>query len=333
MSHVLNKFRKTKKDKPRILPVSDAKVSDNYVMKHVLGRGAHSMVKLATHKRTRENVAVKIIDKKTVGLRIDLMKQEVDILTNINHPNVVNLKEVFEDDEKVYMIMELMEGGELFDCICNDFPEGYSERHSSVIMAKIFEAIRYLHSMGIIHRDLKPENLLFSSKDPAKSEIKISDFGLAKICSDQTMVRTACGSPNYVAPEVLTNQGYTFSCDLWSAGVVLYALLCGFLPFSDDSWPKLFSNITTGTYHFPSPNWDHISAEAKDLVRHLLVVDPGQRFTAEQALHHPWIVAAATQQTAAIPNITQTMKRLRQDQQQASRTSLAAIPPPGEPGE
>jgi len=318
-SEARKKQEQEKPKKSRIFDVNpDACITDHYEIRHYLGKGSFSTVRLGIGK-DKKQVAIKIIDKNSIDVKIESLKTEVKILMKVRHPNIVQLQDVFEDDEKVYLVIELMDGGELFDRICSDFPSGYSEKESSTMIKKCLEAVQYLHSMGIIHRDLKPENLLFSSSVAGDfSEIKISDFGLAKIWTGDMLVKTACGSPNYVAPEVLLNQmhGYNFACDMWSLGVILYVLLCGFCPFFDECTPALFSSITSGTYSFPSPYWDNISDDAKDLVQKMLVVDPVTRYTPEQALAHPWI--QNNTRTDPIPNITENMRANKANRTAAS---------------
>lgn len=325
MQGILDRFRKKKNEaqaKPpetsnRIFDLNDSNIHEHYTIKHLLGKGSFSTVKLGIGRDGRQ-VAIKIIDKNSIDVKVASLKTEVRILMNVKHPNIVSLLDVFEDNEKVYLIMELMTGGELFDRICNDFPNGYSEKQSSILIKKTLEAVEYFHEKGIIHRDLKPENLLFSSSDKDDAEIKISDFGLAKIWSGDMLVKTACGSPNYVAPEVLLNEmhGYSFACDMWSVGVILYVLLCGFCPFFDECTPALFASITSGNYSFPSPYWDSISEDAKDLVRSLLVVEPRKRLTPEQALHHRWILSNSREEP--IPDIVENMKKFKDHRSQAS---------------
>jgi calcium/calmodulin-dependent protein kinase I len=275
------------------------------------------VVKRAVNKKTKAEVAVKIIDKTSIDVRIESLKTEVRVLMNIEHPNIVNLIDVFEDENKVYLVMNLMTGGELFDRICQQHPNGYSEKQASQLIRKIIVVVQYLHSKGIIHRDLKPENLLFSSPAP-DAEIKMSDFGLAKIWRGDMLVKTACGSPNYVAPEVLLNEmhGYSFAVDMWSVGVILYVLCCGFCPFFDENTPALFSSITRGKYSFPSPYWDSISAECKHLISQLLVVDPKKRYTPEQALQHPWILF--NENETPIANIHHNMEKFKSSRSKCS---------------
>jgi len=192
--------------------------------------------------------------------------------------------------------MELLTGGELFDRIVAK--GSYSEKEASDLIKDIASAILYLHSIGIVHRDLKPENLIYLSPKN-DSPIKITDFGLAKYRSGKDMaMTTACGTPGYVAPEVLKNEPYDKAVDMWSLGVILYILLCGFPPFYHESTAQLYKQIKKGEYDFPDPYWTDISDSAKDLVRCLLCVPPKDRYTAAQVLAHPWI-AGTTATTKA----------------------------------
>lgn len=266
-------------------------IKDHYKFDKVLGEGSFAVVRKAMRKSTGEEVAVKIIDKNNLESDDQMaLESEVEILSQIDHPNIVKLFEVFDDKTKFYMVMELMTGGELFDRIVEK--EHYSEKEASDTLRPVVDAIRYCHSMGIAHRDLKPENLLFSSPDP-KAEIKITDFGLAKVLSNDLMT-TACGTPGYVAPEILLGKGYGHEVDYWSIGVILYVLLCGYPPFYDESNEVLFELIKKGKFEFPSPHWDQISDYAKDLIRNLLVVDPAKRFNADRILKSPWIMGEST---------------------------------------
>merc|ERR1719181_2095859 len=178
------------------------------------------------------------------------------------------------------LVMELVTGGELFDRIVAR--GNYTEKDAASLMATLCDALAYLHEQAIVHRDLKPENLLYDS--PAEdADIKVADFGLARVVSGKDMMKTACGTPGYVAPEILKNKGYdSGAVDLWSVGVILYILLCGFPPFYEEELPALFDQILHARYDFPSPWWDNISKDAKDLVTKLLELDPTTRLTAAQ---------------------------------------------------
>jgi len=264
----------------------------NYDLKEEIGKGAFSVVHKAISKRTGEIVAVKIIDKKEASSQQDekRLHTEVNILTRVNHPNIVCLKDMYETSEKMFLVMELVTGGELFDKIVEK--GSYSEKDASVIVRKILSAVEYLHMNGIAHRDLKPENLLLRSE--SETEVMLSDFGLSKIIGEDTMMQTACGTPYYVAPEVLSATGYGQEVDLWSVGVITYLLLCGFPPFYGESLPDVFEQIMKAEYDFPEPYWNDISKEAKDFINRMLVVDPIKRLNAAQALKHPWIEFGGT---------------------------------------
>jgi len=246
-----------------------------------------SIVKLGVNKKSGEKVAVKIIDKKAAATEQDekRLKTEVEILKKVNHPNIVCLKDMFETNEKLYLVMELVTGGELFDKIVEKGQ--YSEKDASVIVKKMLSAVEYLHSVKIAHRDLKPENLLLKAGND--TDVMLSDFGLSKIIGVESMMETACGTPYYVAPEVLSATGYDKEVDLWSVGVITYLLLCGFPPFYGETLPEVFEQIMKAEYDFPEPYWTEISKEAKDLIGKLLVVDASKRLTATQALKHPWV--------------------------------------------
>jgi len=219
------------------------------------------------------------------GEDIKLLRREVQIMKKVNHPNVLKLYEVFEDEEEFFLVMELVTGKELFDKIVERGQ--YSEADASHIVRQIVSAVEYLHSQGIAHRDLKPENLLSAEVDGEES-IKIADFGFSKNFGEEKLM-TSCGSPGYVAPEVLTCESYDKSVDLWSVGVIIYILLCGYPPFYADNAPALFKKIMDVKYDFDDPSWDEVSDAAKNLIRNLLVKDPKKRYTAEQCLQDPWV--------------------------------------------
>merc|ERR1712137_776203 len=274
--------------------------AEKYEVGEVLGRGAFSVVKEVTSKRSGRRYAVKIIDKKNVGQDMQRLRVEIDILTRVKHPNIINLKEIMEDDDTLYIITELVTGGELFDKIVD--LGAYTESDAARLVARMVSAIDYLHSMNIVHRDLKPENLLLKSEGDI-SEVKLADFGLSKIVSDgvqKQMMQTACGTPGYVAPEVLTADGYDKEVDLWSIGVITYILLCGFPPFYNEHLPVLFESIMKAEYDYPEDYWDEISDTAKNFIDRLLVVEPDKRMTTKQALEHPWLSGQASTKKLAV---------------------------------
>ncbi|CRG95327.1 calcium dependent protein kinase 3, putative [Plasmodium gallinaceum] len=249
-----------------------------------LGKGTYGCVYKATDKLLKISRAVKVVSKKKLK-NIPRFRQEIDIMKNLDHPNVVKLLETFEDDEQIYLVMELCTGGELFDKIVK---KGcFIESYASFIMKQIYSVVNYLHIRNISHRDLKPENFLFYDKNP-DSLIKIIDFGLASYFSDSnTEMKTKAGTPYYVAPQVLSGS-YDYKCDLWSAGVLFYILLCGYPPFYGESDNEILSRVKKGKYNFKGKEWANISEEAKDLIQHCLTMDSEKRISASEALKHPW---------------------------------------------
>eukprot|EP01124_Arcella_intermedia_P015955 TRINITY_DN224_c0_g1_i3.p1 TRINITY_DN224_c0_g1~~TRINITY_DN224_c0_g1_i3.p1 ORF type:complete len:340 (+),score=91.13 TRINITY_DN224_c0_g1_i3:37-1056(+) len=279
------KEEKEKKDLPRFTHDPSSNLNDFYeITEHVLGKGNFSSVHLAVSKETRHRVAIKVIQKLGAKNKPEMLKNEVQILKKMEHPYIIKLYDIFETDTTLYLVMELVTGGELFDRIVER--EQYSEENAKQVMKQLFSAIEYFHSLDIVHRDLKPENLLLENETD-DTNIKVTDFGLSRIYNDD-MMQTACGTPGYVAPEVLECKGYDKEVDMWSAGVILYILLCGYPPFYSENEPELFESIMTASYTFHSPYWDHISTEAKDLISHLLVVSPKERLAATEALQHSW---------------------------------------------
>ncbi|MED6238929.1 Calcium/calmodulin-dependent protein kinase type 1 [Ataeniobius toweri] len=249
-------------------------------------RGAFSEVVLAEEKKTQRLVAIKCIPKKALEGKENSIENEIAVLHKIKHPNIVSLEEIFESKSHLYLVMQLVSGGELFDRIIE---KGfYTEKDASKLIQQILDAVKYLHDLGIVHRDLKPENLLYYSMEE-DSKIMISDFGLSKIEGSGSVMSTACGTPGYVAPEVLAQKPYSKAVDCWSIGVISYILLCGYPPFYDENDAKLFEQILKAEYEFDSPYWDDISDSAKDFIVHLMEKDSNARFTCDQALQHPWI--------------------------------------------
>jgi calcium/calmodulin-dependent protein kinase I len=258
-----------------------------FVIKERLGMGSFATVKRCVRKKDKQNFAVKQIKKKELSEEdMKTVTEEVKIMKSIDHPNCVKLYEVFQSSKKVYMVMELLTGGELFDRIVKK--GSYSEKEASDVIGTLLRALKYLHSQNIVHRDLKPENLLYTG--PQKdADIKITDFGLAKAKSGTNDLETACGTPGYVAPEVLSGSSYGAAVDVWSLGVILYILLCGFPPFYHDHTRQLYKQIKSGIYAYPSPYWDDISDDAKNVVDRCLTVNPDERATPDELLEHPWI--------------------------------------------
>nr|XP_018916976.1 PREDICTED: calcium/calmodulin-dependent protein kinase type 1-like isoform X2 [Bemisia tabaci] len=281
-------------------------VEDKYILKELLGTGAFSEVRLAESKdKPGQMYAVKIIDKKALKGKEDSLENEIKVLRRLTHPNIVQLLETFEDKHKVYLIMELVTGGELFDRIVEK--GSYTEKDASDLIRQVLEAVDYMHEQGVVHRDLKPENLLYYS--PAEdSKIMISDFGLSKM-EDSGIMATACGTPGYVAPEVLAQKPYGKAVDVWSIGVISYILLCGYPPFYDENDANLFAQILKGEFEFDSPYWDEISDSAKDFIRNLMCVDVEKRYTCKQALGHPWICGNAASNKNIHGTVSEQLKK------------------------
>ncbi|XP_049578426.1 calcium/calmodulin-dependent protein kinase 1Db [Syngnathus scovelli] len=270
--------------------------------KEVLGTGAFSEVVMAREKATGKMVAIKCIPKKALKGKEMSLENEIAVLRKIKHENIVALEDIYESSNHLYLIMQLVSGGELFDRIVE---KGfYTEMDASRLIRQVLDAVNYLHSMGIVHRDLKPENLLYFSPHD-ESKIMISDFGLSKMEGTGDVMATACGTPGYVAPEVLAQKPYSKAVDCWSIGVIAYILLCGYPPFYDENDSKLFEQILKADYEFDAPYWDDISDSAKDFIGRLMEKDPEKRFTCDQALEHPWIAGG----TALCKNIHESVSR------------------------
>uniref|UniRef100_A0A665TXV6 Calcium/calmodulin-dependent protein kinase IGb n=1 Tax=Echeneis naucrates TaxID=173247 RepID=A0A665TXV6_ECHNA len=247
-------------------------------------RGAFSEVYMVKEKKTGKMFAMKCVKKKQ---KRDLnLENEITVLRRIQHDNVVGMEDFYESRTHYYLVMQLVSGGELFDRILDRGV--YSEKDASRVIQQVLQAVSYLHQNGIVHRDLKPENILYYSQEE-NSKIMISDFGLSKMV-DNGIMSTACGTPGYVAPEVLAQKPYSKAVDCWSIGVITYILLCGYPPFYEDSETRLFSKIMKAQYEFDSPFWDDISESAKDFIRNMMQKNPSMRYSTEQALRHPWII-------------------------------------------
>ncbi|XP_038615308.1 ribosomal protein S6 kinase alpha-2 isoform X2 [Tachyglossus aculeatus] len=262
--------------------------TDGYEIKEDIGIGAYSVCKRCVHKATDAEYAVKIIEKSKRD-----PSEEIEILLRYGqHPNIITLKDVYDDGKYVYLVMELMRGGELLDRILRQ--KYFSEREASAVLCTITKTVDYLHSQGVVHRDLKPSNILYTDESGNPDSIRICDFGFAKqLRAENGLLMTPCYTANFVAPEVLKRQGYDAACDVWSLGILLYTMLAGFTPFAngpDDTPEEILGRIGSGKYPLSGGNWDSVSDAAKDVVSKMLYVDPHQRLTAVQVLKHPWIV-------------------------------------------
>lgn len=305
----------------------DCKVRDAYRIGKTVGTGGFSVVKRVTDRETGENLACKIMTLPPDGgvaadgesTRTDIFK-EIDIIMTLRHPNIIYMKEYFEENGRVYVVMEFLAGGELLEALLSkekgeDGNEPhYSERDARIIFKQLLEAVKYMHDKQIVHRDLKLENMLLAKPNDINT-IKIADFGLAKKYGHAAL-STICGTPQYVAPEVIkggsTPYTYGKECDLWSCGVILFILLGGYPPFYDESEPRLFRKIREGKPDFDDPVWNEVSDEAKDLLDKLLNVDPKKRLTVEKIINHPWM-NPRMDEGGSKKDLLRTMSKMRTD--------------------
>ncbi|XP_059665300.1 calcium-dependent protein kinase 8-like [Cornus florida] len=284
-------------------------ISQRYDLGRELGRGEFGITYLCTDVETNERLACKSISKKKLRTMVDIedVRREVEIMKHLpEHPNIVTLKATYEDDNAVHIVMELCEGGELFDRIV---ARGhYTERAAAAVMKTIVEVVQMCHRNGVMHRDLKPENFLFANKKET-SPLKTIDFGLSVFFKPGEHFSEIVGSPYYMAPEVL-KRNYGPEIDVWSAGVILYILLCGVPPFWAETEQGVAQAIIRSVIDFKRDPWPKVSDNAKDLVKRMLDPDPKQRLTAQQVLEHPWL-----QNAKKAPNVPlgETVKaRLKQ---------------------
>jgi len=294
---------------------------DCFTLEEELGRGGFSIVKRGVNKQTHESFAIKIIAKNQAEDEITLLKREIDIMTKLKHDHIIQLFDVFDEDDNIYLVLELVTGGELFDQIISK--GSYSERDAANIIRQILEAVAFMHTHGIAHRDLKPENVLVTGTN--NDIIKVSDFGLSKDFGKEKL-KTACGTPDYVAPEVLRGIQYDNTVDVWSIGVICYILLCGFPPFYGSTDQQIFEKIMKVDFDYPSPDWDEISDDAKEFIGAILVLDFRTRPSAEQCLEAPWITGNAPQ-TQTINSTEQFKNKLVEynDKRKRTRTNITEL--------
>ncbi|XP_019197275.1 PREDICTED: calcium-dependent protein kinase 10-like [Ipomoea nil] len=289
--------------------IPKARISDKYFLGRELGRGEFGVTYLCTDQATREAMACKSISKKKLRTAVDIedVRREVAIMSSLpDHPNIVKLRATYEDNEAVHLVMELCEGGELFDRIV---ARGhYSERAAAGVAKTIAEVVRMCHANGVMHRDLKPENFLFANKKE-NSALKVIDFGLSVFFKPGERFSEIVGSPYYMAPEVL-KRNYGPEVDIWSAGVILYILLCGVPPFWAETEQGVALAILRGVLDFKREPWPQVSESAKSLVKQMLDPDPKKRLTAQQVLDHPWIQNAKKASNVPLGDIVRT--RLKQ---------------------
>ncbi|XP_039276805.1 calcium/calmodulin-dependent protein kinase type II alpha chain isoform X22 [Nilaparvata lugens] len=269
-------------------PAACTRFSDNYDLKEELGKGAFSVVRRCVQKSTGLEFAAKIINTKKLSARdFQKLEREARICRKLQHPNIVRLHDSIQEENFHYLVFDLVTGGELFeDIVAREF---YSEADASHCIQQILESVNHCHTNGVVHRDLKPENLLLASKAKGAA-VKLADFGLAiEVQGEQHAWFGFAGTPGYLSPEVLKKEPYGKPVDIWACGVILYILLVGYPPFWDEDQHRLYAQIKAGAYDYPSPEWDTVTPEAKNLINQMLTVNPSKRITASEALKHPWI--------------------------------------------
>uniref|UniRef100_A0A3B1JPQ0 Serine/threonine-protein kinase DCLK2 n=1 Tax=Astyanax mexicanus TaxID=7994 RepID=A0A3B1JPQ0_ASTMX len=272
--------------------VQSSIISDKYKVGKVIGDGNFAVVKECVERATGQEYALKIIDKAKCSGKEHLIANEVAILRRVRHPSIIMLIEEVDTPTELYLVMELVKGGDLFDAITSSTK--YTERDASAMVYNLTGALRYLHRMCIVHRDIKPENLLVCEYPDGTKSLKLGDFGLATVVEGP--LYTVCGTPTYVAPEIIAETGYGLKVDIWAAGVITYILLCGFPPFRSErnQQEELFEQILLGRLEFPAPYWDNVTPSAKDLIGKMLQVNVSARYTAEEVLSHPWVLDDST---------------------------------------
>ena len=262
--------------------------ASKYKLGEVLGTGAFSEVRNCTRLSDGEALAAKVINKSRLTTEdMAMLSSEIAILNSLHHPNIIHLVEFIDETGFLYIVTELVAGGELFDRIVRK--EHYSEKDARNLVKIFLETMVYLHSRNVVHRDLKPENLLLFS-DKNDTDIKIADFGLAKRVRDLSGNDAACGTPGYVAPEILLGKPYGTEVDIWAIGVIMYILIAGYPPFYHDDQKKLFKLIKSCRYDFHKQHWGGKSLESQDMITMMICKDQRKRWTAEKLLQHPWML-------------------------------------------
>ncbi|KAK5877994.1 hypothetical protein CesoFtcFv8_025448 [Champsocephalus esox] len=304
----------------------DPRVTARYDIKALIGRGSFSRVVRVEHRATRQPFAIKMMEVEGPEGRA-VCASELAVLQRVSHSHVIQLIEVFQFPQRVYMVLELATGGELLDRVVSR--GHFTERDATQALRMVLAGVAYLHNLGITHRDLKPENLLYYHPG-ADSRLLVTDFGLATFGgagsevssgdhsgAETWSLRTTCGTPEYMAPEVLLSRPYSCAVDMWALGVITYIVLSGSMPFEDDSRTRLYRSIVRGKYSFHGDPWPSVSNLAKDFIHRLLPLDPTSRLSADQALRHPWVstMAASSSMKNLHHSISQNLR------QRASRSS------------
>jgi len=282
-------------------------VGNHYDLGDQLGSGAYSVVVKASEKSSGRQWAIKIVDKNSTGLAD--MHGELNVMSKLEHDNIVNFKEVFDHPDGFYVVMELISGGELFDRIIE--LRRFTEKDAAATMVQAFKAIEHMHDNNLVHRDIKPENLLLSDKS-ATATIKLADFGFATNCTSPNALSDLLGTPEYMAPELVAlrdvDGGYGKPVDIWALGVVLYILLSGIHPFQIEDEEQMLTNIQAGKWKWLGRNWDKVSDDAKDLITKMLDANPRSRPNVKECLAHPWF---KNQLDVALEDVAEELKKFQ----------------------
>ena len=268
--------------KENIISHKTSNITKEYTFGKVIGTGSYGQVRLAVHRLTKQVRAVKIIQKAKVN--INALLNEINILSKLSHPNIMQIFEVFDDNTNVYIVSEYCKGGELFDIISKK--GSFTEKDACVIMKQLMSAICYSHQNNIVHRDLKPENILMDN-DTDDLTIKLIDWGCAQTIKSAKQSKQADGTAYYIAPEVLKGE-YNEKCDIWACGVIFYILLCGYPPFNGETDDEIYEAVLSGKFQFPEEDWDQVSQDAKDLIKKMLTKDPKKRISALYSMQDVW---------------------------------------------
>ncbi|XP_037613105.1 serine/threonine-protein kinase H1-like [Sebastes umbrosus] len=321
----------------------DPRVTARYDIKALIGRGSFSRVVRVEHRATRQPFAIKMMEVEAPEGR-EVCASELAVLQRVSHSHVIQLIEVFQFPRRVYMVLELATGGELLDRVVSR--GHFTERDATQALRMVLAGVGHLHNLGITHRDLKPENILYYHPG-ADSRLLVTDFGLASFGgtgseipdrsdggdhpgADRTWsLRTTCGTPEYMAPEVLLRRPYSCAVDMWALGVIAYIVLSGSMPFEDDSRTRLYRSIVRGKYSFHGDPWPSVSNLAKDFIQRLLPLDPASRLTADQAIRHPWVVTMAA--SSSMRNLHRSISQnLRQRTSRSSSRCMSSAVSSGE---
>lgn len=306
-------------DQSSFIGKNNEEIKKKYKIYKLLGEGAFSQVFLAQHRISKIRRCIKAIAKDNFTQdENESIMNEIKVLKQIDHPHIVKIIEYYENENELFIVTEFLEGGELFNKI--EELNTFSEKDTSIIIKQVLSAVAYMHKKSMTHRDLKPENIMFMGSDEDDLNLKLIDFGTSRKVEYKEHLRSKMGTPYYIAPEVL-NHDYGIECDIWSVGVILYILLCGYPPFNGSCDKKIMERIKRGTFVFPEEEWDSVSKEAKHLITQMLMLDPKKRPTADRLLQHPWFVNQETLKSSK-QNLLEKKKYLQKMKEFQTRCKL-----------